>query len=55
LGEQLIHDVYYTLRNGPGWNETLLLITFDEHGGNFDHVPPPPGAVPPDDIKKSVV
>ena len=33
LGEQPIHDVYYTLRNGPGWNETLLLITFDEHGG----------------------
>jgi len=49
LGEQLIHDVYYTLRNGPGWNETLLLITYDEHGGNYDHVPPPWGAVPPDD------
>jgi phospholipase C len=50
LGEQLIHDVYYTLRSGPGWNETLLLITFDEHGGNFDHLSPPTGAVPPDDL-----
>jgi phospholipase C len=49
LGEQLIHDVYYAVRNGPGWNDTLLLITYDEHGGNFDHVPPPWGAVPPDD------
>lgn len=49
LGERLIHDVYYTLRNGPGWDDTLLLITYDEHGGNFDHVPPPSGAVPPDD------
>jgi len=48
LGEQLIHDVYYTLRNGPGWNNTLLIITYDEHGGNYDHVPPPSGAVPPD-------
>lgn len=48
LGEKLIHDVYYTLRNGPGWNDTLLLITYDEHGGNFDHFPPPWGAVPPD-------
>lgn len=48
LGEQLIHDVYYTLRNGPGWNETLLLITYDEHGGNYDHVAPPWGAVAPD-------
>jgi phospholipase C len=50
LGEQLIHDVYYTLRNGPGWNETLLLITFDEHGGNYDHVSPPTGATPPDNL-----
>ncbi|HTV48749.1 MAG TPA: alkaline phosphatase family protein [Phycisphaerae bacterium] len=48
LGEQLIHDVYYALRNGPGWNDTLLAITYDEHGGNYDHVPPPSGAVPPD-------
>jgi phospholipase C len=47
-GEQLIHDVYYALRNGKGWNETLLIITYDEHGGNYDHVPPPSGAVPPD-------
>jgi phospholipase C len=48
LGEQLIHDVYYALRNGPAWNETLLIVTYDEHGGCFDHVPPPSGAVPPD-------
>jgi phospholipase C len=50
LGEQLIHDIYYTLRDGPGWNETLLLITFDEHGGNYDHVSPPATAVPPDGL-----
>jgi phospholipase C len=49
LGEQLIYDVYTALRNGPGWNSTLLVITYDEHGGNFDHVPPPSTAVPPDD------
>jgi phospholipase C len=48
LGEQLIHDVYYALRNGPGWNQTLLIVTYDEHGGCYDHVPPPTGAVPPD-------
>lgn len=47
-GEKLIHDVYYALRNGPGWDDTLLLITYDEHGGNYDHVPPPADAVPPD-------
>ncbi|MGO9928748.1 MAG: alkaline phosphatase family protein [Mycobacterium sp.] len=50
LGEQLIHDVYYALRNGPAWNQTLLVITYDEHGGCYDHVPPPIGAVPPDTV-----
>jgi phospholipase C len=49
LGEQLVHDVYYALRGGPGWNQTLLIISYDEHGGCYDHVPPPSGAVPPDD------
>ncbi len=48
LGEQLIHDVYYALRNGPAWNQTLFVVTYDEHGGCYDHVPPPGGATPPD-------
>ena len=47
-GEQLIHDVYYTLRKGPGWKDTLLIVTYDEHGGNYDHVAPPDGAAVPD-------
>jgi phospholipase C len=49
LGEQLIHDVYEALRSGRDWPGTLLVITYDEHGGCYDHVPPPWGAVPPDD------
>ncbi|MDT4898957.1 MAG: phospholipase [Acidobacteriota bacterium] len=48
LGEQLIHDVYYALYNSKAWNQTLLIITYDEHGGCYDHVAPPSGAVPPD-------
>jgi len=49
LGEQFIHDVYYALRsNEAQWNQTLLIITYDEHGGCYDHVAPPSGAVPPD-------
>ncbi|GAA3806552.1 alkaline phosphatase family protein [Streptomyces coacervatus] len=48
LGEQLIHDVYRALRDGPAWAGTLLIITYDEHGGCYDHVPPPNGALPPD-------
>jgi phospholipase C len=48
LGEQLIHDTYYALRNSPLWNQTLLIVLYDEHGGCYDHVAPPSGAVPPD-------
>jgi phospholipase C len=48
LGEQLIHDVYEALRSGPKWGQTLFILTYDEHGGCFDHVSPPWGATPPD-------
>jgi phospholipase C len=48
LGEKLIYDVYQAVRGGPGWAKTLLIITYDEHGGCYDHVPPPGGATPPD-------
>jgi phospholipase C len=47
-GEQLILDVYQAIRNGPNWQDTLLIITYDEHGGGYDHVPPP--AAPPPDM-----
>src|SRR5262245_9601887 len=43
------YAVYEALRDGPGWPETLLIITFDEHGGCYDHVAPP-AAAPPDDV-----
>jgi phospholipase C len=46
-GEQLIAAVYNAVRSSPCWKQTLLIITCDEHGGCFDHIPPPP-AVPPD-------
>jgi phospholipase C len=48
LGEALIHDVYRALRDGPGWDQSLLIVTYDEHGGCYDHVPPPGGAISPD-------
>ncbi len=49
LAEQLVADVYNILRASPLWVQTLLVVTCDEHGGCYDHVPPP-GAVPPDDL-----
>jgi phospholipase C len=48
-GEELIFEIYQALLQSPDWNSTLLIITFDEHGGTYDHVPtPPPAAVAPD-------
>ncbi|KAJ3102991.1 hypothetical protein HDU97_010429 [Phlyctochytrium planicorne] len=50
-GEQLIKNVYEAVRQSPQWNSTLLLITYDENGGFWDHVPPPSKDIPaPDDI-----
>ena len=46
-GELLINCVYNAVRTGKHWDRTLLIITFDEHGGCYDHVSPP-AAVPPD-------
>ncbi|XP_010473071.1 PREDICTED: non-specific phospholipase C2 [Camelina sativa] len=50
-GQKFIKEVYETLRASPQWNESLLIITYDEHGGYFDHVPTPVRKVPsPDGI-----
>jgi phospholipase C len=46
-GEHLIAEVYNALRSSPLWDKTLLVITYDEHGGTYDHVTPP-SATPPD-------
>ena len=53
-GQQLIAQVYNALAQSPAWSKTLLLITYDEHGGFYDHVLPPgtPPRTdgPPDDV-----
>jgi phospholipase C len=50
FAERLMARVYDAIRNGPGWERTLFIITYDEHGGVYDHVAPP-AAVPPDDLR----
>ena len=47
LGQALVLKVYDALASSPNWAKTMLVITYDEHGGFFDHVPPPLN--PPDD------
>jgi phospholipase C len=44
-GQHFIGTVVDALIKGPLWSKTLLIITYDEHGGFFDHVPPP-AAIP---------
>lgn len=40
-GEALVKRVYEALRKSAFWEQVMLIITFDEHGGFFDHVSPP--------------
>ncbi|KAL5766299.1 hypothetical protein ACOSP7_016916 [Xanthoceras sorbifolium] len=50
-GQMFVKEVYETLRASPQWNQTLLVITYDEHGGFYDHVPTPVRGIPsPDGI-----
>jgi phospholipase C len=45
-GEVLLGTVYNLLRASSYWPQTLLIVTYDEHGGCFDHVIPPPAVAP---------
>ena len=48
-GEAFAAAMINAVMHGPGWESTLLLWIYDEHGGYYDHVPPP-AAVAPDDV-----
>ena len=39
--EKALNDIYNAIKNGPGWEQTLLVITFDKNNGIYDHVAPP--------------
>jgi acid phosphatase len=40
-GQQHVADLVATIQNSPYWQDTAIIITYDEHGGRWDHVPPP--------------
>eukprot|EP00300_Choanocystis_sp_HF-7_P029612 c3685_g1_i1.p1 GENE.c3685_g1_i1~~c3685_g1_i1.p1 ORF type:complete len:483 (-),score=101.88 c3685_g1_i1:16-1464(-) len=46
LADDLLKRVYEALAASPQWNNTVLIVTFDEHGGFYDHVPTPLDGVP---------
>jgi phospholipase C len=50
VGEGFAAAVVNAVMDGKGWEHTLLVWLYDEHGGYFDHVPPP-SAVLPDSIQ----
>ena len=49
LGESFVARVVNAVMHGPKWKRTMLVWLYDEHGGSYDHVPPP-AAIPPDAI-----
>jgi phospholipase C len=53
VGEALLAQVVHAVGSSPLWRTTLLAIMYDEHGGYFDHVPPP-AAIPPDSTRPLV-
>ena len=50
LGENFVSRAANAVLGSPLWPRVLLVWTYDEHGGYYDHVPPP-AAIPPDTIK----
>ena len=40
-GQAFVLEIYEALSRGPAWDDTLLVVVYDEHGGFYDHVSPP--------------
>jgi phospholipase C len=49
-GEYWAYKIVKAVLESPAWPRTLLVYTYDEHGGYYDHVPPP-AAIPPDEVQ----
>lgn len=54
FGDQFVGKVVNAVMSSPNWPKTMLIWTYDEHGGYYDHVPPP-AAIPPDDVPPALV
>ncbi|MDB4993958.1 MAG: Acid phosphatase [Myxococcaceae bacterium] len=46
VGQKFVHDVVAAMMKSPQWKRSALFITYDEHGGIYDHVAPPKGCAP---------
>lgn len=52
-GEAYLLEIYNSLKSSEYWEDTLLVITYDEHGGCYDHVTPPENATSPPEKSKA--
>jgi phospholipase C len=52
IGENFTAGVIDALTKSPNWSRSALFLTYDEHGGLYDHVPPPPACAPDDHAPK---
>ncbi|MBX3191246.1 MAG: alkaline phosphatase family protein [Labilithrix sp.] len=48
IGQRFVSKVVDALMKSPQWGKLALFITYDEHGGLYDHMPPPKACVPDD-------
>jgi phospholipase C len=46
IGQKFVSDVVHALFTSPQWGKIALFFTYDEHGGYYDHYPPPPACEP---------
>jgi phospholipase C len=53
FGDQFLGNVVHAVMSSPNWSSTMLIWSYDEHGGYYDHVPPP-AALPPDDVRPAL-
>ncbi len=53
IGEAYAATIINAVLQGPAWDKTALIWTYDEHGGWYDHVPPAP-AVRPDNVPPEI-
>ena len=53
--DAFVQKVVTAAVKGKHWDRTLLLFTYDEHGGYYDHVPPPTAPIPDDSVPQVVV
>ena len=54
-GDHLIGEVFRAISQSPHWEKSALILTYDEHGGFFDHVAPEPALATGDDTRYSKV